>query len=430
MGLECIYRPPLTSLETDASVLARLSHIETRLQALDQGRIDPSFATTPAQEVAVIKTWPRVPDFHHAAAHKMFNYWSRLRINLDIPGLQPLKFLGQVDDNDSGLFSANFESPVPADIPMSVVVKCIESLFASMEELPFVFRHLFLYGGLSNEVCLDVLRRHLEASPGQDVILLFKAQTIEELLIQAVALKHMATVTGDNRLLGEKADLSFRYALQQMWVLQAQQSPRALPFRFLFVIMLLYLYGRPYHALRILQSLEPLVYGPPPKPQDDPAVKSQYEACLHQYFILESDILSEVDGLPLERLHNLFVATMTQDAAATPPSLFGNEPIAASVDNYQSQELLAHLQLRAYMNNILEHMYQIERAYCRPEDVAGVVTDIARRLDLWYWTLPLSMRFPRHPSSFCLASHNMSHIMVSKETLLAVMQFSHVSRTN
>ncbi|OQU94047.1 Fungal Zn2-Cys6 binuclear cluster domain-containing protein isoform 2 [Cladophialophora immunda] len=418
MGLDCIYRPPLTSLETDASVLTRLSNIETRLYALDQGRTDLSLASTPAQEPLVIKTWPQAPKFHHAAAHKMFNYWANLRTKLeDIPGLEPLTYVCRVDDNDTGLFSASFESPVLAEIPISVVVRGIESLFASMEGLPFIFRHLFLYGGLSKEVCLDVFRRYLEVPPGHDIIPTFKSQPIEQLVVQAIALKHMAVVAGE-RMLGDHADLSFRQALQQMWVVQTLQNPRALPFRFLLVIMLLYLYGRPYHALSILQTLEPLVYHTAPKENDDPAVKAQYEACLYQYFILESDILSEVDGVPSERLHTVIVAALTQNRAVAHPNVFGNELVAAPVDNHQSQEIRAHLQLRAYMNTILEHMYNVDRAYCRPSQVAAVVTDIARRLDLWYWTLPLNMRFPRHPSSFCLAPSDMWHIMVSEDPSL------------
>jgi hypothetical protein len=66
------------------------------------------------------------------------------------------------------------------------------------------------------------------------------------------------------------------------------------------------------------------------------------------------------------------------------------------------------------MNNILDNLYIVRRAYCRPEDVATVLTDIASRLDLWYWTLPMNMRFPRHPSAFALAPYSMSNVMVGR----------------
>ncbi|OAP63945.1 hypothetical protein AYL99_03172 [Fonsecaea erecta] len=422
MALECIYRPPMTSLETDASVLARLTQIEARLQVLDQGRTDPGSAGTPL----IVNTWPKIPSFHHAAAHKMFNYWAHLTVNLRIPGLEPLKYVGRVDDNDTGLFSSTFELPIPAEVPVSTVLKSIDSLFATKEGLPFVFRHLLLHGGLSHEVCRDVFRRYSSASLGHDIMLTFKKQPIEELAVQALALKHRAIQTGE-RTVGDQADVSFRHALQQVWVVQAHQTPQALPFRFLLVIMMLYLYGKPHHALSILQNLESLVWNTAPRPDENPAVKAQYEAYLYLFYILErylglnlrygsilmsiSDILSEVDGVPSERLHSLIVAALTRSTTIAPPNPFENEPFTASADNYKCLELQAHLQLRAYMNTILEHMYKLDRAYCRPEDVEGVITEIGQRLDMWYWTLPPSMRFPRHSSSFYLASNDSWHIM-------------------
>ncbi|KIW64919.1 hypothetical protein, variant [Phialophora macrospora] len=408
MGLECVYRPPLTSLETDTSVLARLSHLETRLQAIDQARLD-SAAPTPAPENSVIKSWPKFPSFHHAAAHKMFHYWSQLRVNLKL-NLAPLNFLRQLDDNDKTLFTPDVDIRVPPEIPLSIVIGGIESMFRNIHRLPFVLRHLFTYGGLTDEACLDLFRRYLENSPGHDLALVFNTQSAEELLLQTVALKHLAAANADHNL-SQKADLSFRHVLQHTLAMQVQQSPQALPFKFLFVIILLYLYGRPFHALGLLQSFESLIHNASPNAQEDLAAKLQYEACLHQYFILESDILSEIDGIPSERLHKIAVA-LDRNTVTTPPNLFETEPTASAADDYQSQELQAHLRLRGYMNSILENFYVLQRAYCRPEHVARALPDIARRLDHWYWTLPPDMRFPRHPSAFILASNSMSDLMV------------------
>lgn len=130
----------------------------------------------------------------------------------------------------------------------------------------------------------------------------------------------------------------------------------------------------------------------------------------YHFLLCASDILSEIDGVPSQRLHNIAVA-LAQETVTSPSSLSGNEPVASTNDDYHSQEVHAHLRLRGYMNSILDNLYTLNRAYCRPEDVAIVLTDIARRLDLWYWTLPLDMRFPRHPSAFVLTSHNMSDMV-------------------
>ncbi|KIX01281.1 uncharacterized protein Z518_09006 [Rhinocladiella mackenziei CBS 650.93] len=409
MGLDCIYRPPLTSLETDSSVLARLSHLEARVQAIDHGRSEALSFGTPATapEGSVILAWPKVPEFHHAAAHKLFHYWSKLRINLTIPDIEPLKFLKQVDEADDFLFSSHFATPVSGDMPLAEAIRAIESLFENILRLPFVLRHLLTYGGLSKDICLGFFKQYRPSSPqAYQVRLEFKNQSAEELLLQTVAFKHVASTTSEPYL-SQKADLCFRRALERMWMMQTQQSPQALPFKFLFVIILLYLYGRPFHALGLLQSLESLIHNASPKSQEDLAFKSRYEACLHQYFILESDILTEIDGIPSQRLHNIGVS-LANDTVTTPPNLFGHDFSAPPGESHPSWELQAHLRLRGYLNSVLDNLYTANRAYCRPDDVAEPLTDIARRLDLWYWSLPLDMRFPRHPSAFLFAANRMS----------------------
>jgi hypothetical protein len=125
-----------------------------------------------------------------------------------------------------------------------------------------------------------------------------------------------------------------------------------------------------------------------------------------------SDILTEIDGVPSQRLHNIGLS-MVYDTVTTPPNLVGSEPGAPSNDDFVAQELNSHLRLRGYLNSVLSNLYTTERAYCRPDEVAIVLTDIARRLDVWYWSLPLNMRFPRHPAAFLLTIPRMSGLMVN-----------------
>ena len=238
------------------------------MQALDQGRLDSMSASTPANEDSTVKTWPKVPEFHHAAAHKIFHYWSKLRINLTVPELEPLKFLRQIDDADKGLFAQDLESHIPAEIPISLVIKGIELIFEKLDQLPFVLRHLFTHAGLSNEVCLDIFKRYLGTARNVDITLAFKTQSVEELLLQTTSLKHLAALKNDP-ILSQKADLCFRYALRQILNMQTQQASQALPFKFLFVIILLYVYGRPFHALGLLQSFESLIHNASSNSQED-----------------------------------------------------------------------------------------------------------------------------------------------------------------
>ncbi|KAK5058967.1 hypothetical protein LTR84_011231 [Exophiala bonariae] len=423
MGFECIYRPPLSILDADASVLARLAILESRIQAMDQRHLSETISSsTPSRDntlgspQAVVTPWPKVPEFHHAAAHKMFHYWSKLRINISPPELEPLHFFKQVDDADTFLVGSKFESHISGTIYYAELMRAIDLLFEEIMHLPFILRHLLTSGGLSRNMCIDVFGAHAPAKPDPTVTLDFVDQSAEELLIQTVALKHLAAKES-SVVLSQKADLAFRYALERMWMMQSQQSPQALPFKFLFVIIMLYLYGRPFHALGILQSLESLIHNTSPSSQGDISARARYEAYFYQYFLLESDILTEIDGVPSHRLHNIGLPTAF-DAVTTPPNLMGSEPGSSLTYDYAIQELHSHLTLRGYLNSVLANLYTTERAYCRPDEIAANLTDIARRLDIWYWSLPLEMRFPRHPAAFLLTIPRMSDKMVS-------MKFQH-----
>ncbi len=258
------------------------------MQALDQGRLESRSAVSPANEAPVIKAWPKIPEFHHAAAHKMLHYWSKLRINLTVPDLEPLKFLRQVDDADKGLFAQDLESNVPAEIPLSIVIRGIELIFENISQLPFVLRHLFTYAGLSHEVCLDIFKRYLHTS-SRDSTIIFNTQSIEELLLQTISLKHLAILRKDP-VLSQKADLCFRLALRQVLDMQTQQAPQALPFKFLFVIILLYVYGRPFHSLGLLQSFESLIHNASSHPQGDSYVRQENLPGTHAHFLQRSQI--------------------------------------------------------------------------------------------------------------------------------------------
>ncbi len=103
---------------------------------------------------------------------------------------------------------------------------------------------------------------------------------------------------------------------------------------------------------------------------------------------------------------------LREDALIGTPSDFSVDSMTFCGDDNSTQELQAHLRLRGYLNTILDSLYPLERAYCRPYDVAVLLTDVARRLDLWYWTLPINMRFPRHPSALLLTKEPMNLTMV------------------
>lgn len=238
------------------------------MQAIDHSRSETHAAGTPTQASTMSTSWPRLPDFHHAAAHKIFHYWSKLSVNRSLPNVKPLELIKQMDDKDSFGSVSRIDGVITPDLHASVVLNAVESLFEHRPRLPFVLKHLLTFSGLSKDVCLGVFNRHLAALPGYDAPLVLKNQETEELLLQTVALKHLAGMRKD-RVLSSNADESFRCALERVWLLQSEQSVQALPFKFLFVIILHYLYGRPYHALHLLQILEVIMYKTSMKGKED-----------------------------------------------------------------------------------------------------------------------------------------------------------------
>ncbi|KAK5305153.1 hypothetical protein LTR99_004219 [Exophiala xenobiotica] len=332
-----------------------------------------------------------MPDFHHAAAHKLFHCWPKLRISLANLDIEPVTFFKNVDDADTFSFQNAFDTTDLGEIHVSEAASSISAIFEDVSQLPFILRHLLTTGGLTKEACLGLFNRYSDFSTGYDVLLQFENQSAEELLIQTVAFKHMAS-TSTNVSVDRQADLCFKFALGRMWMIQSQQNPQTLPFKFLFVICLLSIYGRPFHALGLLQSMEPQIHNASPMMRGD------------------FDILTEVDGVPGKLLRNNDLR-LHEDALIGTPSDFSVDSMTFCGADSSTQELQAHLRLRGYLNTIIDSLYPLERAYCRPYDVAVLLTDIARRLDLWYWTLPINMRFPRHASALLLTKEPMNPTM-------------------
>ena len=82
--------------------------MELRLLALEHQKLSPptSMARHASigypEEDGAFKRVP-MPSFHTSACHKLYQYWPRLRINLNLHGLDPLQFQRQCDEADHSL---------------------------------------------------------------------------------------------------------------------------------------------------------------------------------------------------------------------------------------------------------------------------------------------------------------------------------------
>ncbi len=174
------------------------------------------------------------------------------------------------------------------------------------------------------------------------------------------------------------------------------------------------------------------------------ALRSQYEAWLYQYFLFErsvslvrltcfadvqpSDLLTEIDGIPARILPTVDIRLGGDLFIDSPGDMDTAATALCGADNH-ARELHAHIRLRGYLNTILSSLYPTQQTFCRPHDVADFLTDMGKRLDLWYWNLPAHLRFPRRPAALLLATSGMTSRMVGV-TLKPTGSFADQSRTS
>jgi hypothetical protein len=62
--------------------------------------------------------------------------------------------------------------------------------------------------------------------------------------------------------------------------------------------------------------------------------------------------------------------------------------------------LTANMWLRSCLNRVLDHMFITGQAYCQPQEVSPVITEVLLDIESWYRALPLHLQFIRDARSF------------------------------
>lgn len=203
------------------------------------------------QPIEVSMEDARVPDLHTAAGHKVLQYWPRLRVKLTIPGVDPFKFLRIADRQDlslQGSVSGTFQN-----FNYSPMIQSIENLYDRIAELPIAMADLFMISPFfAREHILESLH---EARNSQAFVFNLGECPTELLLVSTIAAKYNAFIPGDSTCLS--AETYFKIALQNLWKVHSEPSQYALSLMFCFSQIFLYFFGRPFHALGILQSAVP-----------------------------------------------------------------------------------------------------------------------------------------------------------------------------
>lgn len=96
-----------------------------------------------------------------------------------------------------------------------------------------------------------------------------------------------------------------------------------------------------------------------------------------------SDILTELEGAQLD-----FYNHVLRDKCGVMPPTLALQMRSEKESDLHLTYMTQVFELRLIHNSILQQVYSIARAYCRPEHIAEQVATITRRLQKWYEALP------------------------------------------
>lgn len=228
--------------------------IEARLDTLEKQQ-PLSRQPSPQQQQSPYKCVSskpqKIPDFHHGAGHKILQYWSRLRIHLNVPNMDVLRLLEDAEKQDVKI-KKPFQRLEELYIPLSLANESLRLWSSTVNHLPISFFMLMTSGVLFSVEQFLALREMISStihSGLEDLRLSDFSAT--EMLILLVALRSLPESRGSNQ-----SDICFNWLLQQLWRVQIEPDQMVIPFILAVAHVFLYTYAMPFHALGMLQIVD------------------------------------------------------------------------------------------------------------------------------------------------------------------------------
>uniref|UniRef100_A0A0B7KEA6 Transcription factor domain-containing protein n=1 Tax=Bionectria ochroleuca TaxID=29856 RepID=A0A0B7KEA6_BIOOC len=150
----------------------------------------------------------------------------------------------------------------------------------------------------------------------------------------------------------------------------------------------------------------------------------QLAALARVYYILQSDILTEVDEFSSDTILSDRSSNLVAILSSNPPEVMrplATSPSQATVNTEIESNSDGILWLRSHMNKILS-LYTPVQAYARPHQLKDLVFGLAEDLRLWYQSLPMERQFPRDIMTFTL--HGASFPLGNAHRDLALRYFA------
>ncbi|KAM0722515.1 hypothetical protein Q7P37_001956 [Cladosporium fusiforme] len=404
----------------DPAFAHRLNAMELRLAALEQQKTSspstmtrqPSVAS--AQEDGAFKRAP-MPMFHTSAAHKLYQYWPRLRINLALDGFDPLQYQRSSDEDDHAL-EQNLAEAAEATVRPHLVTEYVQRLYHQTNLVPQTIIYLLQ---MTKTYSLQTALEQIPVRKADEDMGYIKLSELplSILLLLSVAFHYLSPDPSSDFGTTASSWKCFQLALTRLWTVHSQAEDFMLNSKLMVAVQLQIMYGRPYHALGLLRQVGLSL--------SSGWTRGRLEMGSHSFitkmpsaptdFLMESDLLSEIDGQP--------TADTTQLNFDTSGNVNGSQmqfPLYSAAESQMTPLFLDQtLWLRLCMNRILTTIYMINHSYSNPRFVGRPISDFTSELEFWYRSLPIQLQFPRTLAAYGL----LTHIIPSYKVNLAIRYY-------
>ena len=363
-----------------------------------------------SEEDGAFKRVP-MPSFHTSASHKLYQYWPRLRINLSLDGFDPLQFQRQCDEADHSL-EQNLADAADATVRPHIIVEYVQRLYHQTNLVPqtiiFLLQMTPTYS-LQNAMSQIPMRKPDDGGG----YLKLSELSMTLLLLLSVAFHYLSPDPSSDYGTTASSWKCFQLALTRLWTVHSQAEDFMLNTKLMVAVQLQIMYGRPFHAIGILRQVglsltstwtrSRLSLGP-----------ASFIAKMH--FLMESDLLSEIDGQPTADTSQLFFDTSG--------NVNGSQmqiPLYAAAPEQQVPLFLDQtLWLRLCQNRILTTIYMINNSYSNPRFVGRPISDFTSELEFWYRSLPIELQFPRTIAAYGLLTQIIPSYKVGKRNTVKI----------
>ncbi|KAK9447366.1 uncharacterized protein V1518DRAFT_428890 [Limtongia smithiae] len=440
-GGVCVYRTGGDqALINEQLILERLSQIEARLDAVKQPSIDvftTSHAThlsisqgyvTPGQEFGLnmlekpSTRHVQTPFFHTAGSHKMLHYWPRISIRLALNPGNPLKYIEETNEMGVPPLSVEYENSV---VDLETVQFCIKNLHENCRGIgkligEFIQTYTDVPGKLlsltSQSPSTQATRQHISLHD-LDCISLLTLNLASWGAFQQHFFNPLITMVEDIQR------QSFKFACTKLAELFFAADEYAIPFLILGAHVLIQA-AYPTGALRLIQAAGERLGRCNKRRMNDIMWSKQYQECLKLHYIVESDILLTMDGIPSD-------ATFAALCRLPDTQSFTDGEMSCmnmSIDPIAQKKVTdllfeSTLVLCSLQNKILVDLYTIEQAYSPPVVLAATLVELKSLLCAWFDRLPVHYHFPRDLSSMSSTQTCMPEQLEHLQTRYYILEF-------